>query len=64
MGKEKLNLVQNPKEESRNKTLYGFLRTFRTGSGSFKQRCMSLHCQGDHPECNPNSAKFVQNIAD
>ena len=37
VGKEKLNLVQNPKEESRKKALSGFLRTFRASSGSFKQ---------------------------
>ena len=64
VGKEKLNLIQNPKEESGNKSLFGFLGTFRAGSGSFKEHSLICHYQGDYPECLPKSAEFVQNITD
>ena len=47
VGKEKLDIIKNPKEESRNKALAGFLRTFRAGSGIFKKQWLSCHRQGD-----------------
>ena len=47
VGKEKLNLIQNPKEESRNKVLSGFLITFKAVSSSFKEHWLICHCQGD-----------------
>ena len=64
VGKEKLNLIQNPKEESRKKALSVFLRTFRAGSGSFEQHWLISHYQGNYPECIPKSTEFVRNISD
>ena len=64
VGKKKMNLVENPKDESRNKALYGFLRTFRAGSGSFKKHWLSCHCQCDYPEYIPKSVYSVQKIGD
>ena len=58
VGNEKLNLTENPKDKSRKKALYGFLRTFRAGSGSFKQHWPSLHFHGDYLECLPKPADF------
>ena len=56
MGKDKLNLIKKPKDETRKKVLSGFLRTFRASSGSFKQHWIIFHSQGDYYECIPKSS--------
>ena len=43
-GKEKLNQIENPKDESMNKALSGCLSNYRESYGSFKQHWLSCHC--------------------
>ena len=47
-GKEKLNLIENTKNESRNKILSVFLIKFMASSGSFTQHWLSCKYQGDY----------------
>ena len=61
---DKLNLIQKPRGESRNKALSSFLRKFRASSSRFKQHWPICHCQGDYPEFLPNSVEFVRKIYD
>ena len=51
LGKEKFNMIEKPKDQGSNKSLSGFLRTSRDCSGTFKERWLSCHFQGDYPEC-------------
>ena len=64
VGKDKLDIIQDPKEDSSNKALSGFLRTSRSGSVSLNQYWTSCHCQGDYPECIQMSVDFFRNIVD
>ena len=60
--KEKLDTIQNKKEESRNNSLSGFMKVLNAGYGSFNEHCLGCHFQGDYTECLPKPAFVFERL--